>query len=78
MNEMSVVRSERGRRNRAYVRDLLRRRQPEFAAALARAEEHLSRGGVPGCRGGAHAACATCRLRGAAPGHGAGVMAGRN
>lgn len=39
---MSVVKAERARQNRAYVRELLRQRQPGFAVALASAEQDLS------------------------------------
>jgi hypothetical protein len=42
MSQVSLVKAERARQNRAYVRGLLRRRQPGFAAALASAEQHLS------------------------------------
>ena len=42
MSQMSPVNVERARQNRAYVRELLIQRQPEFAAALASAEQHLS------------------------------------
>jgi hypothetical protein len=42
MSQVSLVKAERARQNRAYVRGLLTRRQPGFAAALASAEQHLS------------------------------------
>jgi ABC-type Fe3+/spermidine/putrescine transport system ATPase subunit len=42
MSKMSAVMAERGRQNRAYVRELLWQRQPEFAAALASAGHCLS------------------------------------
>jgi hypothetical protein len=38
---MSPVKAKRARENRAYVRVLLRERQPAFAAALAYAEQYL-------------------------------------
>ena len=41
-SKMSVVIADRGRQNRAYVRELLWQRQPGFAAALASAEQYLS------------------------------------
>jgi len=41
MSQMSPVKAERARQNRAHVRELLRQRQPGFAAALASAEHHL-------------------------------------
>jgi hypothetical protein len=37
--QSSMAKSERARENRAYVRRLLMQRQPEFAAALASAEQ---------------------------------------
>ena len=37
---MSPVKAQRARENRAYVRMLLRERQPAFAAALAFAEQY--------------------------------------
>jgi hypothetical protein len=40
MNQTSSVKAERARENGAYVRMLLRERQPAFAAALAFAEQH--------------------------------------
>jgi len=42
VSQMSVVKAERARQNRAYVRELLRQRQPGFAVALASAEQDLS------------------------------------
>jgi hypothetical protein len=41
MTAAAMARSERIREDRAYVRRLLRERQPEFAAALAFAERAL-------------------------------------
>jgi len=41
-SEMSRVKAQRARENSAYVRKLLRQRQPEFAAALAFAEQYFS------------------------------------
>ena len=38
MSQVSLVKAERARQNRAYVRGLLTRRQPGFAAALASAD----------------------------------------
>jgi len=38
--QMSPVKAQRARENRAYVRMLLRERQPAFAAALAFAEQY--------------------------------------
>ncbi len=45
-----LAKSERARENRAYVRRLLRERQPEFAAALASVEQRLSCPDGPGER----------------------------
>ena len=42
MSQMSAVKAEPARQNRAYVRELLRQRQPGFAVALAAAEQDLS------------------------------------
>ena len=42
VSQMSRVKARRGRENSAYVRKLLRLREPEFAAALASAEQYLS------------------------------------
>lgn len=42
MSYASVVKAQRAQRNRAYVRELLRQRQPAFAAALESAEQYLS------------------------------------
>jgi hypothetical protein len=39
MSQMSPAKAERALKNRAYVRMLLRLRQPAFAAALASAEQ---------------------------------------
>ena len=41
-SEMSRVKPQRARENSAYVRKLLGQRQPEFAAALAFAEQYFS------------------------------------
>jgi hypothetical protein len=41
MSQMSLVRARRARENRAYVRMLLRQRQPTFAAALESAEQYV-------------------------------------
>jgi hypothetical protein len=41
-SEMSRVKAQRARENSAYVRKLLGQRQPEFAAALAVAEQYFS------------------------------------
>jgi hypothetical protein len=41
-SEMSQVKAQRARENSAYVRKLLGQRQPEFAAALAFAEQCFS------------------------------------
>jgi hypothetical protein len=38
----STLKCERARENRAYVRKLLREREPEFAAALASVEREFS------------------------------------
>ena len=50
VSQMSVVKAERARQNRAYVRELLRQRQPGFAVALASAEQDLSCQGSGGSR----------------------------
>ena len=42
MSYASVVKAQRAQRNRVYVRELLRQRQPAFAAALESAEQYLS------------------------------------
>lgn len=42
MSDVSVVKAQRAQRNRAYVRELLRQRQPAFADALESAERYLS------------------------------------
>ena len=39
---MSSRKAQQARENRAYVRMLLRQRQPTFAAALSSAEQHVS------------------------------------
>jgi len=39
---MSSRKAQQARENRAYVRTLLRQRQPAFAAALSSAEQHVS------------------------------------
>ncbi len=41
MSQMSAVKAQRARENRAYVRMLLSERQPAFAAALAFAEQYV-------------------------------------
>ena len=53
MSQMSLVKAERALDNRAYVRMLLRLRQPAFAAALASAEQDFS----PDQRGVARQTC---------------------
>jgi hypothetical protein len=42
VSQVSPVKAQRARDNRAIVRKLLRQRQPEFAAALASAEHYFS------------------------------------
>lgn len=42
MSQMPPAKAQRARENSAYVRELLRRRQPGFAAALASAEQYLA------------------------------------
>jgi hypothetical protein len=42
MSQMSLVKAQRAQENRAYVRKLLRQREPRFAAALASAERYFS------------------------------------
>ena len=42
VSQMSRVKARRDRENSAYVRKLLRQREPEFAAALAFAEQYFS------------------------------------
>ena len=42
VSQMSRVKAQRARENSAYVRKLLTQRQPEFAAALDRAEQYFS------------------------------------
>ena len=41
VGQTSLLKAERARQNRAYVRKLLQERQPEFAAALAAANEQI-------------------------------------
>jgi hypothetical protein len=41
--QTSLLKAERARQNRAYVRKLLQERQPEYAAALAAAKEQIVR-----------------------------------
>jgi hypothetical protein len=41
-SQLSLAKSRRAERNRAYVRQLLLRREPAFAAALAYAEQYFS------------------------------------
>jgi hypothetical protein len=43
VRQTSLMKAERARQNRAYVRKLLQERQPEFAAALAAAKEQIVR-----------------------------------
>ena len=43
MSQMSRGKAQRAQENSAYVRKLLRQRQPEFAAALTSAEQYFSR-----------------------------------
>jgi hypothetical protein len=43
VGQTSLLKAERVRQNRAYVRKLLQERQPEFAAALAAAKEQIVR-----------------------------------
>jgi hypothetical protein len=60
MSQVSMVKAEKARQNRAYVRGLLTRRQPGFAAALASAEQYLS------CQGAGLSrplACSLCNTR---------------
>jgi hypothetical protein len=40
MSQTTAARAQRARKNSAYVRMLLRQRQPAFAAALAAAEQY--------------------------------------
>lgn len=42
MSQMLQAKAQRARENCAYLRELLWRRQPEFAAALASADQYLS------------------------------------
>jgi hypothetical protein len=50
MRRSPVAQSERAEENCAYVRRLLRERQPEFAAALASVEHSFSCPAGPGKR----------------------------
>jgi hypothetical protein len=50
MRRGSTVKSEQAEENSAYVRRLLRERQPEFAAALAAVEHSFSCPAGPGKR----------------------------
>ena len=43
VGQTALLKGERARQNRAYVRKLLQERQPEFAAALAAAKEQIVR-----------------------------------
>lgn len=43
MGQPSLLKAQRASQNQAYVRKLLRERQPEFAAALAAAEKQILR-----------------------------------
>ena len=43
VGQPALLKAERARQNRAYVRKLLQERQPEFAAALAAAKEQIVR-----------------------------------
>ena len=43
VGQTALLKAERARQNRAYVRKLLQERQPEFAAALAAANEQIVR-----------------------------------
>jgi hypothetical protein len=43
VGQTSLLKAERARQNRTYVRKLLQERQPEFAAALAAATEQIVR-----------------------------------
>jgi hypothetical protein len=47
---MSSQKAQQARENRAYVRMLLRQRQPAFAAALSSAEQYVSCSAGPGRR----------------------------
>jgi hypothetical protein len=67
MSRMSLVKAERARQNRAYVGGLLTQRQPEFAAALASAEQDLASQG-PGLRQPLTCSLCNLSLRDAAPG----------
>jgi hypothetical protein len=50
MSQMSSVKAQRARENRAYVRMLLKERQPTFAAALAFVAEQYVVFCLPGRR----------------------------
>ena len=50
MRRSSMATSKRAQENRAYVRRLLRERQPEFAGALAAVEDSFSGPAGPGRR----------------------------
>ena len=50
VGQTSLLKAERARQNRAYVRKLLQERQPEFAAALAAVERSFSCAACPGER----------------------------
>src|SRR6516162_1251680 len=43
VGQTALLKAERARQNRAYVRKLLQERQPEFAAALVAAKEQVVR-----------------------------------
>lgn len=59
MSQTAQVKAQRARENRDYVRELLARRQPEFADALASAEQELAcRLGLPPPQ-----ACGLCGTR---------------
>jgi len=63
MSQTAQVTPRTAVENREYVRKLLRRRQPEFAAALASAERELTcQAGLPQPR-----TCRLCRTRPAPP-----------
>jgi hypothetical protein len=58
MNQTSLVKAERARQNRAYVRELLRQRQPGFSSSLASAEQDL----VPGPGISQRLSCGLCNM----------------
>lgn len=62
MSYASVVKAQRAQRNRAYVRELLRQRQPALAAALESAEQYLSCALARGNDAGLMMAHETCHL----------------